>query len=102
MIEPNFEIELKSNNNVSHTIQEVVNEAISNASRHGQAKKLDFIFYIRDQHWITQAIDDGTGPITEVQPGLGSAIATRNYGSWSIRTSEHGGAIAEIALPRML
>ena len=40
--------------------------------------------------------------VTGAAMGIGSAIATKHQGSWKISHHDKGGALVEIALPRLL
>ena len=81
-------------------IVEVVNEAISNAVRHGLATKLDVTVRAQPDGAVRlKAIDDGLGPRNGAA-GLGSAFFDSVAGvRWSLSSARGGGSVLNVDLP---
>lgn len=80
----------------------VVEEALSNAIRHGGATTISIAVERAEPDGVRIVVeDDGTGPPAEVAPGLGSSVldqATR--GRWSLTALPRGTRLEAIVSPR--
>ena len=80
----------------------VVEEALSNAIRHGGATTISIVVERAEPDGVRIVMeDDGTGPLVEVVPGLGSTVlnqATR--GRWSLTALPRGARLEAIVSPR--
>ena len=84
----------------SQLIAPVLEEAISNAVRHGKASKLSITFLVHGESLILLLEDDGFGP-TSGKPSLGSSLYDLvSNGDWSLERSTSGGAVLKINLSR--
>lgn len=69
----------------------VIEEAISNAIRHGRAKKITISIIVDEDNGIDiHVVDNGTGP-KNGKPSLGSALLNQaSSGHWSLTRTEKG------------
>lgn len=80
-------------------VERIVEEALTNAYRHGGASRVDVHVDGRDGRLIVRVTDNGCGPQGSLQPGLGCRLfETAATDSWSLRSGSHGGAELEIVL----
>lgn len=76
---------LQKDSNARMCVNEICKEAVSNAVRHGEAKKIDIsIDRTPDELLIIEAADDGRGFWGSVKPGVGSRMLDDLTVSWSI------------------
>ncbi len=76
---------LQKDSNARMCVNEICKEAVSNAVRHGEAKKIDIsIDRTADELLIIEAADDGRGFWGSVKPGVGSRMLDDLTVSWSI------------------
>lgn len=72
----------------------IMEEAISNAVRHGGATTVTIELEVDGPHVSIVISDDGTGILGDPTPGLGlSSIAAATSGMWELRNAETGGAV---------
>jgi hypothetical protein len=84
---------LRKNPATSECLAEVLREAVSNASKHGQATKVEIVVNIEDSAISLQAIDNGTSLNTGKTQGLGSELLDDVCSSWSLEPAPAGGMI---------
>ena len=106
-----LEIELVNNlddNTVSlkalRDLIDVLNEAITNAFRHGRAEKLKIILtHLENKNIYVNLMDDGVGNLSG-KPGLGFETFDRIAGTaWSLKNNKVGkGTNLEITIPNVL
>ena len=72
---------------------DLVSELVTNASRHGDARRVAVSVVGIDAHRVRiEAIDDGVGPRMDAAEGQGLGGVRRWAGQWSIRPGADGGA----------
>jgi signal transduction histidine kinase len=72
---------------------DLVSELVTNASRHGDARRVSISFRGVDGRTVTiEAVDDGSGPSQEVEEGQGLASVRRWHGEWTVNGDESRGA----------
>jgi hypothetical protein len=76
-----------------------VGEGLLNAARHGQATAVTVSIHREAEYVVLRLDDNGTGPAAEVAPGLGTALAERESGTWRLHARATGGARLEVSLP---
>jgi signal transduction histidine kinase len=83
--------------------QEMVDEAVTNASRHGQARSVRIRLdgdHETGTRLVISAVDDGFGPTAGLRPGLAAERVLARGGSWSLEPGPGGsGAIMTVVLP---
>jgi signal transduction histidine kinase len=81
-IEPDVETDSGTN---AAVVGRIIEEAISNAIRHGKASHVDIsVEHDQDGQLIITVVDDGIGPQSQ-QPGIGSAFLDQvSGGHWSL------------------
>ena len=85
---------LKRNFEAMFCVNEIMREAVSNAVRHGQAKKvLITLERISDDVIELSARNDGVSVSPGAQPGLGSKMLDELTQSWSISIEKRSGLI---------
>ena len=86
----------------SWALVEVLNEAISNAIRHGMASTISIDIEPVDNSIYITVSDNGLGP-TSGKPGLGTKIINEiTEGNWSIKTGPNGGAVLKLQLTNLV
>lgn len=76
----------------------IVDEAIANAVRHGEARRVDISIAVDGERVVITAEDDGSGASTSAQAGLGSEWLT-TVATWSLaRTASGSRLVAEIGV----
>lgn len=80
-------------------VTRVIEEALTNAYRHGNASTVD-VSVTRDEAGLrVMVIDDGHGPIEDSEPGLGSAVLeSLAPGAWTLIRSKDQRTILEVVL----
>ena len=85
--------------NLVQDIGNAVNEALSNAFRHGSAQKVSIKISYKAKYLEIEVVDDGVGP-TKGKGGLGAewfdALAGKN---WSLNPNPKGGSILYLLVP---
>jgi hypothetical protein len=84
---------LRKNPATSECLAEVLREAVSNASKHGKATKVEIAVNIEDSAISLQAIDNGTSINTGKTQGLGTELLDDVCSSWSLEPEPAGGMI---------
>jgi hypothetical protein len=84
---------LRRNPATSECLAEVLREAVSNASKHGQATKVEIVVNIEDSTISLQAKDNGTSLNTGKTQGLGTELLDDVCSSWSLEPAPAGGMI---------
>jgi hypothetical protein len=82
---------LRRNPATSECLAEVLREAVSNASKHGQATKVEIVVNIEDSAISLQAKDNGTSPNTGKTQGLGTELLDDVCSSWSLEPNPETG-----------
>ena len=88
--------ESTSLNSFTSNIVEVLNEAISNALRHGLADKVEITMEVANGHLNMIVKDNGTGIKKEHAPGFGMSVYKANLFNHSIATGENGGCVLKL------
>ena len=84
---------LRRNPATSECLAEVLREAVSNASKHGQATKVEIAVNIENSAISLQAKDNGTSFNTGKTQGLGTELLDDVCSSWSLRSDPNQGMI---------
>jgi uncharacterized membrane protein len=92
-IQPEALEALRRNPATSECLAEVLREAVSNASKHGQATKVEIAVNIEDSAISLQAKDNGTSTNTGKTQGLGTELLDDVCSSWSLEPAPAGGMI---------
>jgi nitrate/nitrite-specific signal transduction histidine kinase len=82
---------LRRNPATSECLAEVLREAVSNASKHGQATKIEIALNIQDSAISLQAKDNGTSLNTGKTQGLGTELLDDVCSSWSLEPGLNSG-----------
>lgn len=77
-----------------------VGEGLLNAVRHGRAQSVHLMITETHEQTVMIMDDDGLGPSEDATPGLGSKVAQREGGSWTLASGPLGGARVIVTLPR--
>lgn len=84
-------------------ITEIAQEAVANASRHGQANEVDIQVVVTPSQISLVARDDGTGLVSDVgteETGLGTMWIKRSGGVHRLSNNQHKGAKLEVVFKR--
>lgn len=81
------------------TVVSLAGESITNAVKHGAAERVDITINLDGDAIVFEAIDDGIGPPTTVEPGIGLSKNLRGALRWELRRGPAGGAELYVALP---
>jgi len=92
-VQPDALEALRKNPATSECLAEVLREAVSNASKHGQATKVEIAVNIEDSTISLQAKDNGTSFNTGKTQGLGTELLDDVCSSWSLEPAPAGGMI---------
>jgi hypothetical protein len=84
---------LRRNPATSECLAEVLREAVSNASKHGQATMVEIVVNIEDSAISLQAKDNGTSLNTGKTQGLGTELLDDVCSSWTLEPAPAGGMI---------
>jgi hypothetical protein len=84
---------LRKNPATSECLAEVLREAVSNASKHGQATMVEIAVNIEDSAISLQAKDNGTSLNTGKTQGLGTELLDDVCSSWKLEPAPAGGMI---------
>ena len=81
----------------------VIDDAVSNASRHGRATEIVVRVCVAGpgQSWLRITVqDNGSGPV-QASPVRGSAalVVEQMHGTWTLNDSDEGGAVLVVDLP---
>jgi hypothetical protein len=82
---------LRRNPATSECLAEVLREAVSNASKHGQATMVEIAVNIEDSAISLQAKDNGTSPNTGKTQGLGTELLDDVCSSWILKPNPETG-----------
>ena len=101
-VAPNALEALRRNPATSECLAEVLREAVSNASKHGKATKVEIAVNIEDSVLVLQATDNGFSSNTGKTQGLGTELLDDVCSSWSLDPAPNSGMIltARLALER--
>ena len=91
VITPEAAAALLSNSATSECLAEVLREAVSNASKHGKATKVEIAVNIEDSTIVLQVEDNGTSENTGNTQGLGSELFDDVCAQWERVRTESGG-----------
>ena len=83
-------------------VLEILGEAVTNASRHGEAGSLQLridVDHGTGTMLIISATDDGIGPSNDLREGLGTHRIRDRGGSWALEAEQEGGARMTAMLP---
>ena len=83
-------------------VLEILEEAITNASRHGMAGSVHLRIDVDHETGtilVIKATDDGIGPPNDVQEGLGTQRIRARGGSWTLDPVQDGGSRMTVTLP---
>lgn len=82
-----------------HHLSVVVEEAIVNAFRHGEARRVEVQVDATSSDVLIIVKDDGSGPRRSWTAGTGSAMLTHiSGGNWHLRERAEGGGVLEVRL----
>jgi hypothetical protein len=84
---------LRRNPATSECLAEVLREAVSNASKHGKATKVEIAVNIEDSTISMHAKDNGTSINTGKTQGLGTELLDDVCSSWSLEPAPNSGMI---------
>ena len=101
-VQPDALEALRKNPATSECLAEVLREAVSNASKHGQATMVEIAVNIEDSAISLQAKDNGTSPNTGKTQGLGTELLDDVCSSWILKPNPETGMTltAKFALER--
>lgn len=78
--------------NQKKRIKQILEEAISNASRHGHAENIEILITESGASLLLSVVDDGFGPRSG-KPGLGTSLfETSSLGRWEFEPVDGGGS----------
>lgn len=84
-------------------VQEIVGEAVTNASRHGRARSAQIRLDVDREtgtRLVVTATDDGVGPPAGLRAGLGAERVQLRGGSWTLEPGPAGsGSVMMVILP---
>ena len=89
---------------IPHSAQDalcrVLEEALSNAYRHGHASQVDCVIELSGTSSVMTVADNGVGPESTHTTGLGTALLElHTRGNWSLRSNPHGGSVLRAVIP---
>ena len=84
---------LRKNPATSECLAEVVREAVSNASKHGKATKVEIAVNIEDSLLLMEVKDNGSSSNTGKTHGLGTELLEDVCSSWSLEPAPNLGMI---------
>ena len=84
-------------NSLIGNIVEVLNEAISNALRHGLADKVEITLQYINSNLTMIIEDNGTGIKENYVPGFGMAVYKENHFQHSITSGNNGGSVLKLS-----
>lgn len=100
-ISDNVENRIDESPQLARAVSDLVAEAVTNASRHGNARHIEIKPKLDDEAIVLSAIDDGIGPTGSKRDGLGLGGLDRQHCQWSLTAREGGvsGAVLTARLP---
>jgi len=102
-ITPEASSELKSHDYISWAASEIVDAAITNSNLHGHATHVWITIAadsLNDGSWLEVTIeDDGTGPPSDIHPGMGLESVSAFGGTWQLTSRLQGGCQLKTRLP---
>ena len=90
---PNALEALRKNPATSECLAEVLREAVSNASKHGKASRVEIAVNIEDSELVLEAKDNGSFITTGKNQGLGTELLDDVCSSWSLQPDPNLGII---------
>ena len=82
----------------------ITQEALTNAHRHGEARRCHIVLQEMDYEYLLQVFDDGCGFARNYRPGLGLKImefrANLINAHLTVRNNETGGAVVSCRVPK--
>lgn len=97
---PDFAIELlQAQLSLASAVIELTREALLNASRHGGARTVVLAIDGDHHRLLFVAEDDGLGPASQPEPGLGTTSVFASFDTWELTRSRLGGAKLEVVIP---
>jgi signal transduction histidine kinase len=88
-------IELVGSGQNAIALLQLVDQAVTNAIRHGLATKVSVMFTESNSDLVLLVEDDGIGP-ARGKPGLGSRLFESSSSKWELLPSEAGGSVLTI------
>ncbi|CAB5240959.1 unannotated protein [freshwater metagenome] len=77
----------------------IIEEAISNSIRHGDASKIQIAIEVREKNRLIIVVEDNGSGIKKGNPGIGSALLQQESGgNWSLQPQESGTRL-EVQIP---
>ena len=92
-VAPNALDALRKNPATSECLAEVLREAVSNASKHGKATKVEIAVNIESSVLVLQVTDNGSSSNTGKTQGLGTELLDDVCSSWSLQSATDFGMI---------
>ncbi|MCH9738882.1 MAG: hypothetical protein K0U42_09055, partial [Actinomycetia bacterium] len=99
---------LSRNSLLAQHVIRSVEEAVTNASRHGNARRVDISYFCQpvdpnepagDIQLVVNVTDDGLGPASTVNPGLGLNSISAAGGQWELTAGPVSGSQLRILWP---
>lgn len=99
---------LSRNSLLAQHVIRSVEEAVTNASRHGNARRVDISYFCQpvdpnepagDIQLVVNVTDDGLGPASTVNPGLGLNSISAAGGQWALTAGPVSGSQLRILWP---
>jgi anti-sigma regulatory factor (Ser/Thr protein kinase) len=84
---------LRNNPATSECLAEVLREAVSNASKHGKASRVEIAVNIEESELVLEAKDNGSFIATGKNQGLGTELLDDVCSSWSLEPDPNSGMI---------
>ncbi len=84
-------VDLVTDDDLSHDVEAVVSEALTNAVRHSHARSIDVEVAITDHHLTVSVLDDGVGP--------GPMTRRSGLSNLEMRARRHGGTFVVAERP---
>lgn len=82
------------------TIDRIIEEAVANAFRHGNANTVDVSVGISAKRVVIDVRDNGDGPAVDIGEGLGTRLLDTAAESWSLSAGDDGGARLQVEIAR--
>ena len=90
---------LTTSSTLSRATVDIVSEAISNATIHGAARRVDVVVEFFGEELSIKVSDDGVGPPAEIKVGSGLAKISDTHTAWELSHNEPVGAVFRAVLP---
>lgn len=83
-------------------VSDVVEECLSNAFRHGAARRVQIVMRNDGDAWLVRVADDGAGLSSTSTTGLGSSLLDAvSGGDWSRVAGEDGGCVVTVRVSQL-